>query len=97
MAPHLDKSNLACADVTFEVFDDDLSVMLQIALLAKDVMDASRYFVPLIVFTIPEENPQMQNIWSSLTQMVNFKSKKMANNSDCSFSKVRIQTFIWVF
>lgn len=73
MVPHLDKSNLACADVTFEVFDDDLSIMLQIALLAEDVMDASRYFVPLIVVTIPEETPQMQNIWSSLTQMVNFK------------------------
>lgn len=58
MVPHLDKSNLACADVTFEVFDDDLSVMLQISLLAEDVMDASHYFVPLIVVTIPEENAE---------------------------------------
>lgn len=50
---HLNKGNLAGADVAFQVADGDFSVMLQIALLTEDVMDAGHHFVPLVVVSIP--------------------------------------------
>lgn len=50
---HLDEGDLAGADVAFEVADGDLSVMLQVALLTEDVVDAGHYFVPLIVVSVP--------------------------------------------
>lgn len=53
--PHLDEGNLAGAHVALEVVDGDLSIMLQVSLLAQDVMDAGHYFVPLIVVPIPAD------------------------------------------
>lgn len=50
---NLDEGNLAGAHVALEVVDGDLSVMLQVTLLAQDVMDAGHYFVPLIVVSMP--------------------------------------------
>lgn len=46
--PHLDKCDLALADVTARVFDGDLAVVLYPALTTKDVVDAGRHLVPLI-------------------------------------------------
>lgn len=53
---HLDKGDFAGADVICKILDGDLSVMLQVALLTKDVMDAGHYFVPLVVVTVPAKN-----------------------------------------
>ena len=53
---HLDEGDLAGADVVLEVADGDLSVMLQVALLTEDVMDAGHHFVPLVVVSVPGQN-----------------------------------------
>lgn len=57
---HLDEGNLAGADAAFEVADGDLSVVLQVALLTEDVMDAGHDFVPLIVVSVPGQNTNVQ-------------------------------------
>lgn len=53
---HLDEGDLAGAGVALEVADGDLSVMLQVALLTEDVMDAGHHFVPLVVVAVPGQN-----------------------------------------
>lgn len=50
---HLDKCDLACADVTLRVSNDHLAVVLQPALLAQHVVDARYCLVPLVVISIP--------------------------------------------
>lgn len=50
---HLDEGYLAGADVALEVADGDLAVMLQVALLTEDVVDAGHDLVPLIVVPVP--------------------------------------------
>lgn len=50
--PHLDKGDLACADVTLCVSDDHLAVVLQRALLTQHVVDTCHCLVPLVVITI---------------------------------------------
>ncbi len=59
---HLDKGDLAGADVALQVADGDLAVMLQIALLTEDVMDAGHHFVPLIVISIPAQSTNIQRL-----------------------------------
>lgn len=62
---HLDKGDLAGADVAFEVSDGDLAVMLQIALLTEDIMNAGHDFVPLIVVSIPgQKHKKISNLAS---------------------------------
>lgn len=50
----LDKGDLTSACVAVEVTDDNLPIVLQVALLAQDIMDTGHYFVPLIVVPKPE-------------------------------------------
>jgi hypothetical protein len=50
----LDKGDLTSARVAVEVTDDNLPIVLQVALLAQDIMDTGHYFVPLIVVPEPE-------------------------------------------
>lgn len=47
--PHLNKSDLALANVTARVSDGDLPVVLNPALSAENVVDAGRHLVPLVV------------------------------------------------
>lgn len=79
---HLDEGNFAGADVAFEVSDGDLSVMLQIALLAEDVVDAGHYFVPLIVISIPEQNTNI----SSVVKFGTLKHTVLCENKDRQFT-----------
>lgn len=51
---HLDKSNLAVADIAAAVPDGNLPVVLDPALAAQDVVDAGRHLVPLVVVSSPE-------------------------------------------
>ena len=46
---HLDKGDLALADVTAAVLDGDLSIVLNPPLTAQDVVDARGDLVPFIV------------------------------------------------
>lgn len=46
---HLDKSDLALANIAVGVSDWDLPIVLDPALTTKDVVDAGCHFVPLIV------------------------------------------------
>ena len=52
---HLDKGDLAGACRAFEVADGDLSIVLEVTLLAQHVVDASNHFVPLIM--VPKSDP----------------------------------------
>lgn len=50
----LNEGDLTGARVAVEVTDDDLPIVLQVALLAQDIMDAGHHFVPLIVVPKPK-------------------------------------------
>lgn len=47
--PHLDKSDLALTNITSGVSDSDLAIVFNPALSTKNVVDAGRHLIPLIV------------------------------------------------
>lgn len=62
---HLDESDPALTCITVGVFDGNLSVVLDPALSAENVVDAGRHFVPFIVVSESEQRNQNKIIFSS--------------------------------
>lgn len=56
---HLDKSDLAVADIAAAVPDGNLPVVLNPTLAAENVVDAGRHLVPLVVVSTPEWEEQL--------------------------------------
>ena len=58
--PHLNKRDLALANVTAGVSDGDLPVVLDPALATENVVDAGRDLVPLIVVSKSEKKENLK-------------------------------------